>query len=231
MIKIHVVDSLPLAPSYYERKGFRIVDTQQKVEELAKFDPLLKTRIAVIVNTEKAQSTLLKLAEENKNPLLEVTYVTDSIEKVSEALYSRVGGNSEYHPIYKEALQNRKDSYHPKVYDFIQEYELEYIKALDELSESEFSMLLQLADIFVEDREKIEYGNAIKVFGVVKSLNKNVDIRTLIEMIQKLTVEEDVRLAIILTMHKANTIYEHGYKTQGDSLALFSSFVDAYLRF
>ena len=230
MIKIHVVDSLPLAPSYYGREGYRIVDTQVKVEELIQFNPLLKTKIAITINTEKAQSSLLKLAEENDNPLLEITYITDSIEKVSEALYSRAGGY-EYVPIYGKVLETFKDKYPTTTYEFIKKHELEYITALEELSESDFEILLQLAEIFVEDRERLEVGNAIKVFGVVKSLNKNLDIRTLIEMVQKLTTKDDLRLAVILSMHKANSIYEQSYKTQGDSLALFSSFVDAYLRF
>lgn len=231
MIKIHVVDSLPLAPSYYGREGYRIVDTQVKVEELIQFNPLLKTKIAITINTEKAQSSLLKLAEENDNPLLEITFITDSIEKVSEALYSRAGGHSEYVPIYGNVLETFKDKYPTATYEFIKKHELEYITALEELSESDFEILLQLAEIFVEDRERLEVGNAIKVFGVVKALNKNLDIRTLIEMVQKLTTKDDLRLATTLSMHKANSIYEQSYKTQGDSLALFSSFVDAYLRF
>ena len=231
MIKIHVVDSLPLAPSYYGREGYRIVDTQVKVEELIQFNPLLKTKIAITINTEKAQSSLLKLAEENDNPLLEITFITDSIEKVSEALYSRAGSYSEYVPIYGKVLETFKDKYPTTTYEFIKKHELEYITALEELSESDFGILLQLAEIFVEDREQLMVGNAIKVFGVVKSLNKNLDIRTLIEMVQKLTTKDDLRLAVILSMHKANSIYEQSYKTQGDSLALFSSFVDAYLGF
>ena len=230
MIKIHVVDSLPLAPSYYAREGYRIVDTQVKVEELIQFNPLLKTKIAITINTEKAQSSLLKLAEENDNPLLEITYITDSIEKVSEALYSRAGGY-EYVPIYGKVLETFKDKYPTITYEFIKKHELEYITALEELSESDFEILMQLAEIFVEDRERLMVGNAIKVFGVVKALNKNLDIRTLIEMVQKLTTKDDLRLAVILSMHKANSIYEQSYKTQGDSLALFSSFVDAYLGF
>lgn len=231
MIKIHVVDSLPLAPSYYAREGYRIVDTQVKVEELIQFNPLLKTKIAITINTEKAQSSLLKLAEENDNPLLEITFITDSIEKVSEALYSRAVGHSVYVPIYGEVLETFKDKYPTTTYEFIKKHELEYITALEELSESDFETLLQLAEIFVEDRERLEVGNAIKVFGVVKALNKNLDIRTLIEMVQKLTTKNDLRLAAILSMYKANSIYEQSYKTQGDSLALFSSFVDAYLGF
>ena len=231
MIKIHIVDSLPLAPSYYAREGYRIVDTQVKVEELIQFNPLLKTKIAITINTEKAQSSLLKLAEENDNPLLEITFITDSIEKVSEALYSRAVGHSVYVPIYGEVLETFKDKYPTTTYEFIKKHELEYITALEELSESDFETLLQLAEIFVEDRERLEVGNAIKVFGVVKALNKNLDIRTLIEMVQKLTTKNDLRLAAILSMYKANSIYEQSYKTQGDSLALFSSFVDAYLGF
>lgn len=230
MIKINVVDSLPPAPSYYGREGYRIVDTQVKVEELIQFNPLLKTKIAITINTEKAQSSLLKLAEENDNPLLEITFITDSIEKVSEALYSRAGGY-EYVPIYGKVLETFKDKYPTTTYEFIKKHELEYITALEELSESDFAILLQLAEIFVEDRERLMVGNAIKVFGVVKALNKNLDIRTLIEMVQKLTTKDDLRLAVILSMHKANSIYEQSYKTQGDSLALFSSFVDAYLGF
>ena len=148
MIKIHVVDSLPLAPSYYGREGYRIVDTQVKVEELIQFNPLLKTKIAITINTEKAQSSLLKLAEENDNPLLEITFITDSIEKVSEALYSRAVGHSVYVPIYGEVLETFKDKYPTTTYEFIKKHELEYITALEELSESDFETLLQLAEIF-----------------------------------------------------------------------------------
>lgn len=226
---IDIVDSLTYAPYFYRGEGFLLVDTVEGTKELAGYKPTRNTDVVVLAQGDKAQSALLKVTEEIPKHLT-IVYVCDDISSIGDALRSRADAIKSIY-VKHLALEQMRPQFSDSVYHAITTYNIKHVDGLDKVNDEDFKIVLDLANTLVKGREGINIGNALKIYGVLKALSAEIDIRTFIEIVIGMLGEERIYLEMKLRMSSAFSDFERGYKTAGDRIALLETFLEYLLSY